>query len=127
MTQIELATDEDRDWQLDYWAKLFTADTWEEIQMIAKKSEYLAEASQMLYELNADDIERQKCRAREDYYRLQDMMQKEKEKVIREKEKLVRENKELRELRESFSAREKMLIEELDRMKEKLKQNGISV
>ena len=65
--------------------------------MIAKNSEYLSSASQSLYELNTDDIERQKCRAREDYYRLQNMMVREQMFLRDENEKLTVENVKLGE------------------------------
>lgn len=39
--------------------------------MIAKKNEELREATETLYHMNSDDIVRQQCRAREDFYRLQ--------------------------------------------------------
>lgn len=64
LTQIELATEEDKKYQIDYWARLFRAKTWEEIRMLAEKSEYLQEAAQSVYVANADEIVRQKCRAR---------------------------------------------------------------
>ena len=76
LTHIELATDEDKANQIDYWAKLFKATSWEEIRMISKNNNYLSEASQALYELNADEITRQKCRAREEYYRTENTYKK---------------------------------------------------
>ena len=42
LTHIELATDEDKANQLDYWAKLFKATSWEEIRMISKNNNYLS-------------------------------------------------------------------------------------
>lgn len=75
LTRIDLATDEDKAYQIDYWAKLFKAHTWEELKMIAEKNENLREASENLYALNLDDIARQKSRARQDYYRLQHKME----------------------------------------------------
>ena len=72
----ELATDEDKANQIDYWARLFKASSWEEVRMISKNNNYLSEASQALYELNADEITRQKCRAREEYYRTQNTYKK---------------------------------------------------
>jgi len=68
LKQIDLATDEDRAWNLDYWARLFKATTWEEIKMIAMDNEYLQEASNALYDLNADFNVRERCRNREEYY-----------------------------------------------------------
>lgn len=66
LTKIELATEEDKTYHIDYWARLFKAKTWEDIQMLAEKNEYLKEAAQSVYVANADEMVRQKCRARED-------------------------------------------------------------
>ncbi len=67
LTQIDLATEEDRANGIDYWARLFTATSWEDIIMIAQNNSFLSAASQAIYESNADEITRQKCRAREEY------------------------------------------------------------
>ena len=71
LNQIHLATQEDRLWKIDQWAKLFKATTWEDIKMIAENDPSLQSASATLYKLNADEIIRQQCRAREDYYQLE--------------------------------------------------------
>ena len=71
LKQIDYATETDRDNQIDYWARLFTATTWEEIKMLAENNSFIASASQSLYESNADEITREKCRAREDYISLE--------------------------------------------------------
>lgn len=75
LTKIELATEADRLRELDYWAKLFKAKTWEELRMIAEKNKYMSEAAAAMYELNADEIVRQQCRAREEYNRHEKMIQ----------------------------------------------------
>ena len=67
LKQIELATEEDKEWNLDFWAKLFKARTWEELRMIAKDNEYFTEASNTLCDLYADFNVRERCRDREDY------------------------------------------------------------
>ena len=67
LKQIELATEEDKEWNLDFWAKLFNARTWEELKMIAKDNEYFTEASNTLCDLYADFNVRERCRDREDY------------------------------------------------------------
>ena len=67
LKQIELATEEDKKWNLDFWAKLFKARTWEELKMIAKDNEYFTEASNTLCDLYADFNVRERCRDREDY------------------------------------------------------------
>lgn len=66
LSKIELATEEDKSYGIDYWARLFKAKTWEDIQMLAEKNEYLKEAAQSVYVANADEMVRQKCRAREE-------------------------------------------------------------
>ena len=65
-TQTELATREDKAYQIDYWAHLFKAKTWEELKMLAKENEYLNEAADSIYKANAEEIVRQQCLARED-------------------------------------------------------------
>lgn len=68
LTHTDLASDEDREWQIDFWAKLFKTTTWEELRMISRDNKYMTEASEELYELNSDDAIRARCRARKDYY-----------------------------------------------------------
>ena len=68
LTQIHLATKEDKQYQIDYWASLFKSRTWEEIKMIAEKNEYMEEASKTIFQLSADDQIRKRCRDREEYY-----------------------------------------------------------
>ena len=69
LTQIELATKEDKAYQIDYWARLFKATTWEELRMIAENNVYLENASQTMYELSGDELVQRQCRARRDYYK----------------------------------------------------------
>ncbi|MBO5372579.1 MAG: Rpn family recombination-promoting nuclease/putative transposase [Lachnospiraceae bacterium] len=68
LTQIELATKEDKLYQIDYWAALFKAKTWEEMKMLAKQSEYLEEATKTVFRMSAEDLVIKRCRDREDYY-----------------------------------------------------------
>ncbi|WP_022760719.1 Rpn family recombination-promoting nuclease/putative transposase [Butyrivibrio sp. AD3002] len=71
LTQIELATDEDKAHNIDYWAKLFNAKTWEELNMLASEKDILKEASETVYTLTQEEKIRLQCQAREDYYRTQ--------------------------------------------------------
>ena len=66
LTQTELAREEDKANKIDYWARLFKAQTGEEIKMLAQNNEYLEEAANSIYQANAVEIVRQQCRARED-------------------------------------------------------------
>ena len=66
LTQIKLATDEDRLCELDYWAELFKAKTWEDLRMIAEKNQYMSRAAEEMYARNADESIREQCRVREE-------------------------------------------------------------
>lgn len=69
LTQIHLATDEDKAWEIDYWASFFKATTWEEIKMLASENEMINEATQTMRVLSADETIRLQCEAREEYNR----------------------------------------------------------
>ncbi len=96
LSQIDLATEEDREYHIDYWASLFKATTWEDIKMLASKNEYLNEASKTIFQLSADEQIRKRCRDREEYY--QDLRNYEREiekmqKIISEKDAAISENR----------------------------------
>ena len=63
LTHIEMATDEDKAWKIDYWARLFTATTWEDVKMIAEKD-------------SADELIEQRCRARDDFRKMENSRNK---------------------------------------------------
>ena len=67
LTQIERATEADKQYGIDLWAHVLTATTWEEIDMLAQDNEYLRETSNAMYELDKDRLIRQQCQAREDF------------------------------------------------------------
>ena len=82
LSRIDLATEEDKEYYIDYWARLFKASTWEEIIMLASENKYLNEASNTIFQLSADEQIRKQCRDREEYY--QDLRNY--ERVIAEKD-----------------------------------------
>ena len=69
LTHINLANNIDKEFQLDTWAKFFTAETWEDIIMLAENNLYIDNAAQTLYEANADRLTQEQCRARRNYYK----------------------------------------------------------
>ncbi len=99
LNRADLATDEDRMWKLDHWAHLFKASTWEEIKMIATDNEYLQEASNTLFDLNADFNVRERCRNREEYYNVLRTFESEidlmKEELAQSKNELIQSKNEL--------------------------------
>ena len=89
LTQIERATEEDKQYDIDLWARVLTAKTWEEVDMLAQDNEYLRETSNAMYELDQDRLIRQQCQAREDFLyweRMKENRTKRMEKKIAEQE-----------------------------------------
>ena len=79
---IELATQEDREWKIDYWASLFKATTWEELKMLAKQNPMLEDAVETIYELTADESIREQCKAREKHIREMNTILREREMAV---------------------------------------------
>ncbi|MCM1154299.1 MAG: Rpn family recombination-promoting nuclease/putative transposase [Roseburia sp.] len=122
LSQIELATKEDKKHSIDYWAKLFRATTWEELIMLAAKNEYLQEASKTMFELSADEQIRKQCLDREEYY--QDLRNY--EKAIIERDAAIAEKDAL--LRKTIAQRDDLLQKasvETERLRALLKKHGI--
>ena len=66
LTKINLATEEDRHYQIDTWAQLFKASTWEEVKELATQKPILAEAGETIYEVSQEEHQRQILEGRED-------------------------------------------------------------
>ena len=92
LTHIDLATEEDKLFEIDRWARLFKATTWEEIKMIAEGNETLMQATQALFECNTDELIRQQCYAREEYYKYQRTIDKALKDTAAERDQLAEEN-----------------------------------
>ena len=109
LTRTDLATEEDKLYQLDHWASLFKAATWEELKMLSPKNEYIGEAVETVYQLSQEEKIRMQCEAREDYYRTQ-----------RGWQGMLDEQKDrLREMDHLLAERDVMLREKEDMLKEK--------
>lgn len=67
LTNISLATPDDQRYNIDKWARLFKAQTWEDIKMLAAQDISLSAAATTVYRLTEDEHIRQQCEAREDY------------------------------------------------------------
>ena len=108
LSQIELATEEDKAYHIDYWARFFKAKTWEDIKMLAEKNEYLQEAAQSVYMANAEEIVRQKCRAREDAERHERTLKRDMNRLKEENATVKKENAAVKEqyaaMKEQYAA-----------------------
>lgn len=108
LTQIDLATEEDKQFQIDYWAKLFKSNTWEELKTVAAQNEYLQEASETIFTLSSDDLVRKRCLDREAYYidmkamqedikAMQEDIEEEKEKNVKLQEEIAQKDSQIAE------------------------------
>ncbi len=134
LSHIELATDEDKKYHIDYWSKLFKATTWEEIKMLAFKDKYINEAAKTIFRLSAKDQIRKRCRDREEYYL--DLRAYEREvaenkkiieknkKTIAENNRIIEENNKIIAEKDAKLAENEKLIEELRSEIEMLKSNA---
>lgn len=95
LTQINNATEEDKSSKIDYWARLFKAKTWEELQMLAQNDEYLQEAATSIRIANEAEIVREQCRAREDALRRERTLERDKNRLLAENTSLQSKNSSL--------------------------------
>ena len=129
LSHIELATQEDKNWDLDFWARLFKAKTWEEMKMIAKDNEYFTEASNTLCDLYADFNVRERCRDREDYeleqkylhdtIAQQESMLAQKDSMLEEKDNTIAQQQNMLVQKDDMLAQQ---TEELAEMKRKIQE-----
>lgn len=91
LTQIDNATEDDKSSKIDYWARLFKAKTWEELQMLAQNDEYLQEAATSIRIANEAEIVREQCRAREDALRRERTLERDNNRLLAEKASLLDE------------------------------------
>ena len=124
LTRIDLATEEDKHYEIDRWAKLFKAATWEELKMIAKNDPDLMQASDELYKVNKDDILRQQARARADAEFWEKVhnarMEKMQEELEKNKEELSKKDAIISEMDSVISEKDN----EIKRLKEQLAQKS---
>ncbi len=69
LKKSDLATEEDKKWKLDIWARFFKCRTWEEVAMLAKELPILDEAAETIIKLSTTETFRDMCFAREEYLR----------------------------------------------------------
>ncbi len=114
LTQINLATEEDRYHQLDCWAGFFKATTWEEVNMLALKNESIKEAAGTVYQLTQEERIRMECEAREDYYRTQQDIQYLIDRQTAENEALIQKAKALLDERNILTDQNNTLADEIN-------------
>ena len=109
--------------EIYYWAQLFKAQTWEEIQMLAEKNEYIKQSIVTLQELTADEKAKMQMEARERYRRdLATSVELGKQQSAEVIQRLQEKNKQLEEKSEKDEKEKKQLQEESKQIKEESKQ-----
>ncbi len=81
LTNIHLATEIDRRYNLDKWARFFKAETWEELKMLAAEHPVINEAASHLKQLTDEERFRLQCMAREDALRRENGLKEMKEEL----------------------------------------------
>ena len=66
LTHIDLATDEDKLYGIDHWARLFKSRTWEDLKMLAENNPIIDEAASTIYSISQDNILLEQIRARDE-------------------------------------------------------------
>jgi chromosome segregation ATPase len=154
LKHIDLATDEDKQFGIDRWARLFKSTTWEDIKMLAKNEPIFQDAAETLYDLNSDETIRAQCRAREDYnsqqraikYHIKEITTKNQqlstelqkvssekqqltskvEQITSEKQQLASENQQLTSKVQQITSENQQLITDAEFYKKLLDEHGIS-
>ena len=123
LNQINYATEEDKAYNIDYWAKLFKATTWEDLKMLANEDPIFKEASETIYNITQEDSLRAYLLSRE-IYALDELTKKNREKALPEKVKTLEEmeknfhekEKDFHEKEKDFHEREKNFLEKEQKM-----------
>lgn len=67
LNQINMATEEDKTYGIDYWARLFRASSWKELKDMVMENSITEDAAETIYEIYNDKIIRDQIFAREEY------------------------------------------------------------
>ncbi len=91
LNRIDLATEEDKLNELDFWAELFKSTTWEDLRMLAEKEPIFKEVATEVRKISDEERIRMQCEAREDYYRTQATFHGYYQDQIAEKDAIIKE------------------------------------
>ena len=112
LTRIDIATDEDKTYKIDYWARLFKSSTWEDLNMLAQSDVIIKDAAETVYEISQDKLIREQMEAREANIRSEKSLRKHYEDEIVELKKTLADKE----------ATINSLVERIDTIEKKMKQ-----
>ena len=117
LNHTELATQEDIDNNLVYWANLFKATTWEEFKALAKDNPMITEVGNMIFELNYDNQAKELLEGQRRY----------REQLATEYAAgVIDAKKELQPIIDGLEEKSANLEDEVSRLQALLKEHGIS-
>lgn len=133
-----LATEEDKKYGIDKWVRMFKADTWEEMKMLAQENREIDEAVKTLYGANTDESILRLCRKSDEEImgdinrrkRLKEFesenkkIKQENKKIKQEHEKVKQENKQLKQDNETLKKQLELLQSDVIEIKTLLKGNN---
>ena len=115
MTNIALATEEDRKYNIDKWARLFKAETWEALKELAENSEYIKEAAKSMYIMAEDEnvremiIQRMEFEADQKY--LHNKLQTQEQQLQTQEQQLQTQEQQLQTQKQLLQEKDKKIAE----------------
>lgn len=126
LTRIDLATDEDKLYEIDHWASLFKSKTWEDLKMLAQNDEVMADAVSTIYDITQDNMLREEIRAREERLAVERRLLGEKDsalmQVIEVQNQLKNSQQQLTESQKQLAETQKQIAESKKQIAESEKQ-----
>ncbi len=126
LNKTDIATQEDIDNDLVYWAEIFKATTWEELKKICLKDDTFKEVAQVMYSSNVQSEEKTIMEAHEKYMLDKRTLEHELQESREELALLADEKAALSAENSSLTAENSTLSSEVSKLLALLKQNGIS-
>ena len=124
LTRIDLATPKDKKYGLDKWAKLFKAETWEDMKMLAEKDKAMEKTISGIWQLTEEEMIREQCYERERWLITYEEEDKKHKKIAEQnkklREKIKNKDAEIKRIKADKDAEIKDKDAEIARLKEEL-------
>ncbi len=128
---IASATEEDERFGIDKWAKVFKAETWEDIRMLAEKNKEIEQAASSIWQLTEDEKIREQIRRREaniaNYNRKEKMLKDLQEKVDEQEQEIKKAASQLKEAKSQLDDTKLQLQEVESQLNESIKERDIEI
>ena len=124
LNHTDIATEEDKYYKIDQWAKLFKATTWEELKMCASEDAAMQSVVKMIYEYNEEEAVRDMCRARREAVAFEEYMQEEKERLQTKLDTLIEKNAKVKMENAEVKAENAKLKAEIEQLRRQLEINN---